>query len=75
VLYEMCTGTLPFRCDTAALVFNAILERAPVAPGFIVSTFSLLRFLLYGKEERIFPCWSSTSSLISQEKQERVSVG
>jgi serine/threonine protein kinase/Tol biopolymer transport system component len=32
VLYEMCAGVLPFRGDTSALIFNAILERAPVAP-------------------------------------------
>jgi eukaryotic-like serine/threonine-protein kinase len=31
VLYEMCTGKMAFRGDTAALVFNAILERVPVA--------------------------------------------
>jgi serine/threonine protein kinase len=32
VLYEMCTRTLPFRGETSALICNAILERAPVAP-------------------------------------------
>jgi len=32
VLYEMCTGALPFRGDTSGLIFNSILERTPVAP-------------------------------------------
>ena len=32
VLYEMTTGALPFRGDSSGLIFDAILNRAPVDP-------------------------------------------
>src|SRR5437762_3876902 len=32
VLYEMCTGRLPFEGNTSAAIFNSILNVAPTSP-------------------------------------------
>ncbi len=35
VLYEMATGTVPFQGDTLGVIFDAILNREPRAPGLL----------------------------------------
>ena len=39
VLYEMATGAVPFRGDTTAVIFEAILNRAPFPPCDSIPTF------------------------------------
>ena len=48
VLYEMATGALPFRGDSSAMIFEAILNRAPVAAVRL--------------ESRLPPNWKTSST-------------
>ena len=42
VLYEMVTGTLPFRGDSTGLIFDSILNRAPISAVRLNPTFRRL---------------------------------
>jgi serine/threonine protein kinase/tetratricopeptide (TPR) repeat protein len=63
VLYQMATGTLPFRGDTSAVIFDAILNRDPapavqVNPGLPAELGRLLDKLL--EKDRNLRCQSAT---------------
>jgi serine/threonine protein kinase/tetratricopeptide (TPR) repeat protein len=63
VLYQMATGTLPFRGDTSAVIFDAILNRDPVPavqvnPGLPAELGRLLDKLL--EKDRNLRCQSAT---------------
>jgi serine/threonine protein kinase/tetratricopeptide (TPR) repeat protein len=63
VLYQMATGTLPFRGDTSAVIFDAILNREPVPALQVNSTLPpelgrLLDKLL--EKDRSLRCQSAT---------------
>ena len=63
VLYQLATGTLPFRGDTSAVVFDAILNREPapaaeVNPSLPSEFGHILRKLL--EKDRSLRCQSAT---------------
>ena len=44
VLYEMATGTLPFRGDTSGVIFESILNRAPASLARLLGGWPFGRF-------------------------------
>jgi len=56
VLYEMATGAVPFRGDTSAVIFDAILNRPPASP------LRLNPDLPPQFEEILTSCWKKTAT-------------
>ena len=56
MLYEMATGTLPFRGESSGLIFNAILERQPIP---VVRMNPVLRSILSASS---ISCWRKTAT-------------
>jgi len=78
--FERVGGNQPIRTNVRIIAATNRTWRRPsprvpfVAIYFTVSTSFRLRFLLCGKEEKTFRCWSNTSSIISRGKREKASV-
>jgi serine/threonine protein kinase len=60
LLYEMATGALPFRGDTSGMIFEAVMNRAPVPPVRLNPDVPAELERIIGRWRRIGICATST---------------